>query len=227
MVRRLKHFVCETDIPAPGSSRIWSQLQVREPGAANLELAGSSLCRALIDSGAGGSYASAKLISMINKQPCEVKTQQIDMLMVTKTTRIEMYDTEVCSLHESHKIHVKLAKVDKPELLSIKNPGYDKLIREHDHLRGVTMGDRDTEQQLPVHLVLGNREYRETSSWPWRWGAGGRENQIWLGDYESCNRLWSRHDAFDADFTIRFRESVQIGRPWFSRFHGERPKRCV
>ena len=42
MVRRLKRFVYETVIPAPGSSRIWSQLQVREPGAANLELAGSS-----------------------------------------------------------------------------------------------------------------------------------------------------------------------------------------
>ena len=117
------------------------------------------MCRALIDSGDGGSYASAKLISMINKQPCEVKTQQIDMLMATKITRIEMYDTEVCSLDESHKIHVKLAKVDKPELLSIKYPGYDKLICEHDHLRGVTMDDRDTKQQLPVHLVSGNGEY--------------------------------------------------------------------
>ena len=43
MVKRLKRFVYETVIPAPGSSRIWSQLQVREPEAANLELAGSSL----------------------------------------------------------------------------------------------------------------------------------------------------------------------------------------
>ena len=55
------------------------------------------MCRALIDCGAGSSYASVKLISMINKQPRKVKTQQIDMLMATKTTRIEMYDTEVCS----------------------------------------------------------------------------------------------------------------------------------
>ena len=116
-------------------------------------------CRALIDSGAGGSYASAKLMSMIAKQPSEVKTQRIDMLMATKTTRIEMYDTEVCSLDESYKINVKLAKVDKPELLHIKNPGYDKLIREHDHLRGVTMDDHDIKQQLPIHLILGNGEY--------------------------------------------------------------------
>ena len=81
------------------------------------------MCRALIDSGAGGSYASAKLIKMINKQPREIKTQRIDMLIASKTTRIEMYDTEVSSLDEGYKMNAKLAKVDKPELLSIMSPG--------------------------------------------------------------------------------------------------------
>ena len=31
------------------------------------------MCRALIDSGAGGSYASANLITMIDEKPCETK----------------------------------------------------------------------------------------------------------------------------------------------------------
>ena len=39
------------------------------------------ICRALIDSGAGGSYASAKLIQVIDKSPSEMKFQRIDMLM--------------------------------------------------------------------------------------------------------------------------------------------------
>ena len=114
------------------------------------------MCRALIDSGAGGSYASAKLIEMINQQPSKIKTQRFDMLIASKTTRIEMYDTEVSSLDEGYKMNVKLEKVDKPELLSIKNPGYRKLIRKYDHLRGVTMDDQDTKQRLPIHLILGN-----------------------------------------------------------------------
>ena len=39
------------------------------------------MCRALIDSGAGGSYASANLVTMIDEKPSETKLQRIDMLM--------------------------------------------------------------------------------------------------------------------------------------------------
>ena len=107
------------------------------------------MCWVLIDSGACGSCASAKLISTINKQ---------------------------------------LSKVKKPELLSIRNPGYDKLICEHDHLRTITIDDDDAKQQLLIHLVLGNGEYAciKTSTKPLV-GRGdreacGQENKIWLGD---------------------------------------------
>ena len=77
------------------------------------------MCRTLIDTGARGSYVSAKLINIISQQPNEIKTQLIDTLIVSKTTRIEMYHTEVTSLDETFKITVKLVKVDKPELLSV------------------------------------------------------------------------------------------------------------
>ena len=36
------------------------------------------MCRALIDSGAGVSYASAKLIKLIDKKPSETKLQRVD-----------------------------------------------------------------------------------------------------------------------------------------------------
>ena len=38
-------------------------------------------CRALIDSGAGSSYASAKLIDTLKLKPTESKTSRIDMLI--------------------------------------------------------------------------------------------------------------------------------------------------
>ena len=117
------------------------------------------MCRALIDSGAGSSYASANLVDMFGKNPSEVKSQRIDMLMASKTTRVEIHDAEVSSLDENFKINVKVSKVNKPELLFVKNPNYDQLLRKHDHLRGVTMDDSDTKPQLPIHLVLGNGEY--------------------------------------------------------------------
>ena len=72
------------------------------------------------------------------------------------------------SLDENFKINVKLSKVEKPELLLVKNANYDQLLRKHDHLRGVTMNDGDMKPQLPVCLVLGNAEYAriKTSSKP-------------------------------------------------------------
>ena len=117
------------------------------------------MCRALIDSGAGSSYASANLVDMFGKNPSEVKSQRIHMLMASKTTRVEIYDAEVSSLDENFKTNVKVSKVNKPELLFVKNPNYDQLLRKHDHLRGVTMDDGDTKPQLPIHLILGNGEY--------------------------------------------------------------------
>ena len=56
-------------------------------------------------------------------------------------------------------MNVKLAKFDKPEPLSIISPGYEKIIREYDHVQAVTMDDQDTKQRLPIHLILVNGEY--------------------------------------------------------------------
>jgi hypothetical protein len=117
------------------------------------------MCRALIDSGAGGSYASAKLVTMIDEKPSETKLQCIDMLMGSKTTRIEYYDTEISALDGNFKMNVKIAKVEKPELLNISNPGYAELRRKYSHLQDAVINDYDTKRELPIHLVLGNGEY--------------------------------------------------------------------
>ena len=115
-------------------------------------------CRALINSGAGSSYASAKLIKMLNIKPSEIKRQRIDMLMSTRTSQMEFYDAKVSAVDESYKMNVKLTKVEKGELLSISNPEYTKLIERYQHLDPVQMDDSDMKQQLPVHIILGSGE---------------------------------------------------------------------
>ena len=52
------------------------------------------LCRALIDSGAGSSYASAKLIHELHLKPVDVRTKQIDMMMSSKQARFETYEVK-------------------------------------------------------------------------------------------------------------------------------------
>ena len=116
-------------------------------------------CRALIDSGAGGSYASAKLIKMIDSKPVESRVQRVGMLLDSKTTRMEFYDTEVRALDGNFKMNVRMAKVETPELLTINNPNYEKLIRDYNHLGNVVIDDCDTKDRLFIHLVLGNGEY--------------------------------------------------------------------
>ncbi|XP_028413930.1 uncharacterized protein LOC114536783 [Dendronephthya gigantea] len=117
------------------------------------------MTRALIDSGAGSSYASAKLVNALNIKPSEIKSQRIDMLMTSQTKRIEVFDVEVSSLDDSCKINVSLNKVEKSELLTTSNPNYDQLVRRYKHLNSVKMDERDTKSELPIHLVLGNGEY--------------------------------------------------------------------
>ena len=116
-------------------------------------------CRALIDSGVGSSYASAKLLDLLKKRPSETKTKRVDMLISSKVTKLEVYDTVVESLDGNYQMSVKLTKVNKAELLSIDNPKYGQLINKYRHLQGVKITDQDTKDQLPIHVVLGSGEY--------------------------------------------------------------------
>lgn len=54
--------------------------------------------RALLDTGAGSSYASAQLISALRIKPAEIQTKRIEMMLGSMTTKVEMYDVNVTSL---------------------------------------------------------------------------------------------------------------------------------
>ena len=58
-------------------------------------------CRALIDSGAGSSYVSTKLIELLKLKPSQILVKNIDMLMASKTSKLEIYDMKLDSLNGS------------------------------------------------------------------------------------------------------------------------------
>ena len=122
------------------------------------------VCRTLIDTAAGSSNASAKLLDLLKKKPSETKTKRVEMLMSSKVTKLEVYDTVVESLDGNYQMSVKMTKVNKAELLSIDNPNYGQLINEYPHLQGVKITDRDTKEQLPIHVVLGSGEYAQVKT---------------------------------------------------------------
>ena len=48
-------------------------------------------CRALLDTGAGSSYATAALISKLNRKPDRREYKTIEMKMTSTSQKIEMY----------------------------------------------------------------------------------------------------------------------------------------
>ena len=116
-------------------------------------------CRALIDSGAGSSYVSAKFIDLLRLKPIATQTRSIDMLMSTKVATLEEYDLSFRSVNRQFTLSVKATNVNKSELLSIDNPNYCEIISKNPHLRGVYIHDEDEKARLPVHVVLGSGKY--------------------------------------------------------------------
>ena len=111
-------------------------------------------CCALIDTGAGSSYVSEKLISLLKIKPMDVKVKQVDMLLGTSVSRLEMYKSCVESVYGDFKMGINLITVNKGELLTLDNPNYDSVIAKYPHLKGVELRDHDTKPRLPVHIIL-------------------------------------------------------------------------
>ena len=116
-------------------------------------------CRALIDSGAGSSYTSAKLIETLGLRPTETKTSRIDMLMTSQLTRLEIYKVKIQSVGSDYELETNLTKINKGELLFVDNPQYANLFEKYEYLRQVKMHETETKKSLPIHVVLGSGEY--------------------------------------------------------------------
>ena len=81
-------------------------------------------CRALLDTGAGSSYASGKLVGQLNKKPSETKFTRVEMLMGSTTRRVDVFDVKISDIEGKFSMETKLNKVEKPCLLDLPNPHY-------------------------------------------------------------------------------------------------------
>ena len=70
-------------------------------------------CRALIDSGSGSSYISAKLVDMLKVKPDATQTRQVEMLMSSKSVRMDIYEITAESLDGQYEIPVNFIEVNK------------------------------------------------------------------------------------------------------------------
>ena len=115
--------------------------------------------RALLDTGAGSSYASKAILDRIKLKPIRKERRRIDMMMQSVTQRIEVYNVNIASIDNKFSLQAFASKVKKDVLLSLPNPKYDSIISRFNHLKGIAMDDKDKKTSLPIHLILGNSEY--------------------------------------------------------------------
>ena len=116
-------------------------------------------CRALLDTGAGSSYASAALLDKLRLKPERSEVRRIEMMIGATTERVEIYSLQISSVKGDFKLEAEVTKVDRKELLTVRNPKYNEMIRRYGHLQDVVMEDTDNRDELPVHVILGASEY--------------------------------------------------------------------
>ena len=116
-------------------------------------------CRALLDTDAGGSYASAALLNRISTRKRTKEVRKIAMLLGTSTRDVELVTIEIGDVNAKFAMPVEVTKVEKGQLLFLDDPNYEETFAKNPHLSGVVMNDQDKKSRLPVHLILGAGEY--------------------------------------------------------------------
>ena len=97
--------------------------------------------------------------------------------------RVEIYELTISDTKENCVIPVQATRVDRRELLLVKNPRYPELIRKYSHLGGVEMEDTDIKNFLPVHIIHGASEYAKIKP------IGLSELEIWVNLWQNTKSL--------------------------------------
>ena len=108
-------------------------------------------CRALLDTGAGSSYASAALLDRLRKRPIRKELRRIEMMVQSANQIIELHKLKISSLDESFHLETEVTKVNRSRFLSLGNPKYEEKIARFSHLR---QGTKLRLIQSPMRLKL-------------------------------------------------------------------------
>ena len=63
---------------------------------------------------------------------------------------MQVSDVVLRSVTGEFKLDVDITKLNKRELLALKNLGYEQVTEANPHLKGVRMDDDETKKMLPV-----------------------------------------------------------------------------
>ena len=130
-------------------------------------------CRALIDTGAGASYASSTLIDRINKKHIRKKYKGTETIMSSSTKSIPVYSVEIRDGEHEFKFQTEINKLEKSVLLELPNPEYQTLQNSYQHLKDIKINDHDKRRELPTCScnIRGERLYQDKNTRETKGGA--------------------------------------------------------
>ena len=116
-------------------------------------------CRALLDTGARSSYASAALLDRLPKRSQSKEVRKIEMMLGSTTREVSLSTINVASVDGEEKLQVEVTRVERGKLFTIDNPHHSEIFQSFKHLEGVVTVDNDPKPFLPVHLILEASDY--------------------------------------------------------------------
>ena len=112
-------------------------------------------CRALLDTGARRSYGSSANREKVNKQPVRKQAIPIEMMMHSTVRKIDMFEVETKDLSGRFQFKSEVSQAERKTLPSLPNPNYEADLKQHHHLRNITVMTwiRKQNYQLIWYLV--------------------------------------------------------------------------
>ena len=80
------------------------------------------------------------------------------MIIHSTTRKINVFEIEINDGSGDFQFKAEVSKVEREILLSLPNPKYESVLRQHQHLQVIKMNDTDRKAELPIHLILGVSE---------------------------------------------------------------------
>ena len=111
--------------------------------------------RVLLDTGAGSSYVSSTFVNHLKCKPAYWESKAIETMMTTTTQKLPVYNVELNSTDGRFAIDIKVNKLDRPVLTTLKNPQIAILKQKYPHLNGLKFDNEDDKAEHPIHIILG------------------------------------------------------------------------
>ena len=83
---------------------------------------------------AGSSYASAALFTKIAAKPHHSGVRKVEMMLGTFKRILEVYRIKIKLATSDFEMEAEVTTVDKPQLMTVENPRYKRLLEKHPHL---------------------------------------------------------------------------------------------